>query len=207
MTDPARQSHWNRVYENKAVDAVSWYQVTPEASLLALTRIGASPTSSLIDVGGGASNLVDALLAKGWRDLTVLDIAAAALGAAKSRLGPRASDVEWVVADITEWKPRRKFDVWHDRAVFHFLTGQEQRSAYCEALVQGTAAGSRVIIATFALDGPETCSGLTVRRYDTAGLQRELGGMFQRVDDWREEHVTPWGAAQSFTWCAFRRIG
>jgi SAM-dependent methyltransferase len=170
-------------------------------------RVGALPTSSFIDVGGGASNLVDALLAQGWQDLTVLDIAAPALDAAKARLGPLAGKVDWVAADITRWEPDRKFDVWHDRAVFHFLSEPAQREAYRRALSQGTAKDSRVIIATFALDGPDKCSGLPVQRYDAAGLVQQLGDRFQLVKDWREEHVTPWGATQSFIWCAFRRVG
>lgn len=111
-----------------------------------------------------------------------------------------------MAADITKWQPDRKFDVWHDRAVFHFLTEPQQREAYLRALLQGTAKDSRVIIATFALDGPENCSGLPVQRYDAASLSEELGGRFQLVKDWREEHATPWGATQSFTWCAFRRV-
>ena len=206
MIEPDRQAHWDHVYEDKAPTAVSWYQPTPKPSLLALTRVGAMSTSSFIDVGGGASNLVDALLAQGWQDVTVLDIAAPALDAAKSRLGPLAGKVDWVAADITEWEPHRKFDVWHDRAVFHFLTEQQQREAYLRALSQGTAKDSHVIIATFALDGPDKCSGLPVQRYDAAGLVQQLGDSFQLVKDWREEHVTPWGATQSFTWCAFRRV-
>lgn len=207
MIESDRQEHWDRVYEEKAPTAVSWYQPTPEPSLLALVRVGALPTSSFIDVGGGASNLVDALLVQGWKDLTVLDIAAPALDAAKARLGPLAGTVEWVAADITQWEPDRKFDVWHDRAVFHFLTEPQQREAYLRALSQGTAKDSRVIIATFALDGPDKCSGFPVQRYDAASLVQQLGDDFQLVKDWREEHATPWDATQSFTWCAFRRVG
>lgn len=144
---------------------------------------------------------------QGWRDLTVLDLAASALEAAKARLGPRASEVDWITADITEWTPNRAFDLWHDRAVFHFLTEQRQREAYRRALSQGTAKGSRVIIATFALDGPDQCSGLTVQRYDAAALAAQMGDMFQLAEDWREVHVTPWGATQAFTWCVFHRVG
>lgn len=206
MIETGQQGHWDQVYERKAPSAVSWYQPTPEPSLQAITLSGALSTSSFIDVGGGASNLVDVLLAQGWRDLTVLDIAAPALDAAKARLGPLAGKVQWVSADITDWNPDRKFDLWHDRAVFHFLLEAKQRDAYQRALRQGTKKGSRVIIATFALDGPERCSGLSVMRYDAKGLVGQLGDNFQLLKDWREEHVTPWGDGQLFTWCVFQRV-
>lgn len=199
-----RQDHWSRVYEEKAPSSVSWYQAEPEPSLRALDRFGARPSSSFIDIGGGASNLVDALLGRGWRDVTVLDIAAPALEAARARLGSEAGKVHWEVADITEWQPSRRYDVWHDRAVFHFLTAPEQREAYRRALLAGVSPGGLVIMATFALDGPERCSGLPVRRYDPAGLAAELGAAFRLIEGWREEHVTPWGSRQSFNWCAFR---
>jgi 2-polyprenyl-3-methyl-5-hydroxy-6-metoxy-1,4-benzoquinol methylase len=205
MIEADQQEHWKKVYEGKASTALSWHQTRPEPSLLALMRAGASPGASFIDVGGGASNLVDVLLAEAWQDVTVLDIAPPALDAAKARLGALAGRVNWVTADITKWKPNRRFDVWHDRAVFHFLTEPKHREAYQRALSQGTSKESRVIIATFALDGPKTCSGLAVQRYDAVRLAHQLGEMFQLVTDWREEHVTPWGAAQSFTWCVFRR--
>lgn len=198
------QSHWTKVYEVKAPENVSWYQAAPEPSLLALERFGAKPSSSLIDIGGGASNLVDALQERGWRDITVLDIAAPALEAGKARLGAKADQVHWEVADITNWRPARKYDVWHDRAVFHFLIGPEQREAYRRALLDGLSEGGLVIMATFALDGPEECSGLPVQRYDAESLARELGPSFRLIEGWREEHVTPWGSSQAFNWCAFK---
>jgi 2-polyprenyl-3-methyl-5-hydroxy-6-metoxy-1,4-benzoquinol methylase len=198
--------HWTRVYAEKAPSDVSWYQAEPEPSLRALDRLGVQSSSSLIDVGGGASNLVDALLRRGWADVTVLDIAAPALEAVKDRLGSEAGKVRWEVADITRWQPSRQYDVWHDRAVFHFLTETEQREAYRRALFDGVSAGGLVIMATFAMDGPDKCSGLPVRRYDSASLAAELGAPLQRIDDWREMHVTPWGSSQSFNWCAFRRL-
>ena len=207
MTRSDEDGHWTYVYEAKAPTTVSWYQETPEPSLRALDRFGAAASSSLIDVGGGASNLVDALLAQGWQDLTVLDIAAPALEASKARLGRKAEKVCWEVEDITAWRPRRKFDVWHDRAVFHFLTEPKQREAYRSALSRGVAKAGLVIIATFALDGPEKCSGLPVQRYDQVSLAAEMGDALQLIHGWPEEHVTPWGARQSFNWCAFRRIG
>lgn len=205
MTQPDRHDHWSKVYQDKAPDTVSWYQEAPEPSLHALERFGASPSSSLIDVGGGASNLIDALLAQGWRDLTVLDIAASALDAAKIRLGKLADKVQWEVADITDWQPHRQYDVWHDRAVFHFLTEPDEREAYRRSLHAALAPAGLVLMATFALDGPVKCSGLPVQRYDTESLAEEMSDHLLLAEAWREEHVTPWGAVQSFNWCAFRR--
>lgn len=198
------QGHWTQVYEGKDSKSVSWYQPEPEPSLRALERHDAEPTSSLIDVGGGASTLVDVLLARGWEDLTVLDIAPSALETAKARLGGKADKVTWEAADVTEWRPARRYDVWHDRAVFHFLVEPQQREAYRQALADGLAPGGLVIIATFALNGPERCSGMPVERYNPEKLAQELGPSLEQVEAWRERHVTPAGADQSFNWCAFR---
>lgn len=198
--------HWNQVYRSKAPDRVSWYQPGPAPSLRVLDSYCVPPSAALIDVGGGASSLVDRLVERGWTDLTVLDIAAAALAHAQARLGPLAAQVSWLVADITAWQPGRAYDVWHDRAVFHFLTGADQRAAYRRALAAGVAAGGLVIMATFAPDGPEQCSGLPVRRYDAPGLARELGPGFRLEESWREQHATPAGSRQAFNWCVFRRV-
>lgn len=199
------ESHWSAVYRTKPSDSVSWYQPSPEPSLRALERFGVSKSASLIDVGGGASNLVDALIERGWSDLTVLDIAAPALEVAKARLGEAAARVQWQVADITSWVPGRGYDVWHDRAVFHFLTGADQREAYRRALLAGASPGGLVIMATFAPDGPERCSGLPVQRYNPANLSQDLGAAFRLIEAWRETHVTPGGGSQAFNWCVFRR--
>jgi trans-aconitate methyltransferase len=201
-----RQKHWTQVYETKPADSVSWFQAEPAPSLAALGRLQLDPSSALIDVGGGASNLVDELLRRGWTDLTVLDIADTALDVARARLGQDARKVHWEVADITAWRPTRAYDVWHDRAVFHFLTDAGQRDAYRRALGAALASGGHLIIATFAPDGPERCSDLPVQRYDASGLAAELGPAFRLINTWREEHVTPGGAKQSFTWCAFERV-
>lgn len=203
---PPAAGHWRQVYETKSPDAVSWYQPVPEPSLLALERVAVARQAAIIDIGAGASLLTDELLARGFTDLTVLDIAAPALDASRKRLGLQAELVRWIVADITVFRPERRYDVWHDRAVFHFLTDPEQRKAYRQALLAGTAPDAFVIMATFATDGPERCSGLPVRRYDAAGLAIELGPDFAPVDAWRETHVTPWDAPQAFQWCVFRRL-
>lgn len=201
-----REQHWRKVYTDKLPEDVSWFQASPEQSLRALDRFGAVPSQSLIDIGGGASTFVDALLARGWQDLTVLDIAAPALAAAQARVGEASATVTWEVADITDWQPPRRYDVWHDRAVFHFLGQPEHRAAYLRALGKGLADSGLAIIATFALDGPEKCSGLVVERYDAAKLARTLGPRFGLEASWRDEHLTPWGSSQAFTWCVFRRL-
>ena len=200
-----RVEHWQKVYSDKRPEEVSWYQPAPGPSLAALDRIGLGKADSLVDAGGGASGLVDALLERGWRDLTVVDVAAAALAASRARLGGKAGLVTWVEADLCAWRPDRTFAVWHDRAVFHFLTSAEARAGYRAALLAATEAGSAVIVAAFAADGPEACSGLPVRRYDAALLAAELGEAFAPVADWRETHRTPSGAGQRFQWCAFSR--
>jgi trans-aconitate methyltransferase len=201
----ATQEHWDRIYHTKAPDAVSWYQPVPEPSLRALDDFNVPPTASLIDIGGGASSLVDHLLARGWSDLTVLDIAHSALALAKARLGDKSGEIRWKAADVTVWKPDRSWNVWHDRAVFHFLTEPEQRAAYRRALLAGTSPGSLVIVATFAPDGPEKCSGLAVKRYDAQALATELGTTCALQRAWREEHATPGGAFQAFQWGVFGR--
>ncbi len=200
------QAHWDEVYRTRQSTAVSWYQPSPEPSLRALDQLPVPDAAALIDVGGGASNLVDRLVGRGWSDLTVLDIAAPSLQVAKGRLGASADRVHWIVADITAWLPGRTYQVWHDRAVFHFLTTHEAQEAYRRALLAGTRTGSFVIIATFAPDGPERCSGLPVQRYDPPGLAGRLGPQFSLVHHWREEHTTPGGNPQAFNWCVFQRV-
>ncbi len=197
--------HWREVYEAKRPEEVSWYPPVPGPSLDALERLGIGSKATLVDVGGGAAGLVDALLDRGWKDLTVVDVAAPALEASRGRLGSRANEVEWQVADIRRWRPARTFDIWHDRAVFHFLTGAADREAYVQTLPLATHSGSHVIIATFALDGPEQCSGLPVRRYNAEMMAAELGGGFSPIAAWRQVHTTPWGATQNFQWAVFRR--
>jgi 2-polyprenyl-3-methyl-5-hydroxy-6-metoxy-1,4-benzoquinol methylase len=199
------REHWRGVYETKRPDEVSWYQALPEPSLAALDRLGADPSKSLVDVGAGASTLADALLDRGWRDVTLVDIAEPALEATRLRLGPRAGRVRWDIADVRHWQAGRSFDIWHDRAVFHFLTEAGDRAAYRRSLEAATHPGSLVIIATFAMDGPKQCSGLPVRRYDAESLVTEFGVAFTLVEAWSQAHVTPWNSSQSFQWAVFRR--
>ena len=201
----SRRVHWDTVYAGKAETAVSWYQPHSERSLQLIRAAPGGREASVIDVGGGASTLVDDLLADGHRDLTVLDISEAALSRAKARLGARARDVTWIVADITNWTPSRTWAVWHDRAVFHFLMENSQQDAYIAALTNATKRGAAVIVATFALDGPDKCSGLPVQRYDGGSLAARLGGDFQLISESAEQHVTPWGAKQSFAYSVLER--
>lgn len=200
-----RRAHWDETYATKDETKVSWYQPSPEQSL-ALIRAAGSPAAAVIDVGGGTSRLADALLADGYRDITVLDISAVALERSKARLGRRADAVSWIVADVTQWKPARTWDIWHDRAVFHFLTDAAAQDAYLEALKLGTRPGSAVIMATFAPAGPERCSGLPVQRYSAASLAARLGADFRLYAERDEMHPTPFGTEQAFTYAALRRI-
>jgi hypothetical protein len=202
---PDRAEHWETVYATKAADTVSWYQPSPTPSLDALNRIR-STKSGLIDVGGGASSLVDCLLERGWRDLTVLDIARPALEVSRARLGKRADQVHWLATDITTWRPQRTYLVWHDRAVFHFLTDADDRRGYRAALEQGLAVGGYLLMATFAIGGPERCSGLPIIQYDSESLGTELGDAFELLESWKEDHVTPGGGVQAFNWCLFRKV-
>jgi trans-aconitate methyltransferase len=172
-----------------------------------MMEIGATPSSSIIDIGGGASRLVDALVDAGWQSVAVLDVADVALAAAKARLGSAAGQVQWIVADVTQWAPDRTFDIWHDRAAFHFLVDPADRAAYVERLRSAVKPGGHAIIATFAPDGPERCSGLTVQRYDAASLAATVGAPFELVRARQHTHSTPWGSVQSFQYSLLRRSG
>ncbi|MBX9649945.1 MAG: class I SAM-dependent methyltransferase [Xanthobacteraceae bacterium] len=204
MPSDNRQSHWEGVYTKKGESEVSWFQENPVCSLDLIAQVGATRTSAIIDIGGGASRLVDNLIDRGFEDLTVLDLSDAALQAAKVRLADRASRVNWIVADATVWEPRKEYDVWHDRAAFHFLTEEHDRSAYIARLGRALKVGGYAIIATFALDGPERCSGLQIVRYDPASLGKTLGPAFELVDSRRQSHATPWGTEQSFQFSVFK---
>jgi hypothetical protein len=197
--------HWQRVYSEKAETSVSWYQPTSVRSLTAIREAAPGLDASIIDIGGGASTLVDGLLEAGYTDITVLDIADVALEKSKARLGVCAARTSWIAADIMTWSPPRTWDVWHDRAVFHFLTTNESQTRYLDALQRGTHPGSHVIISTFALDGPERCSGLPVQRYSAQTLALRLGERFTMIAHDHKAHVTPWGATQSFIYANFLR--
>jgi SAM-dependent methyltransferase len=207
MTPAERKRHWEGVYRSKPAVETSWYQAEPSTSLAMIRRTGARHDQGLIDVGGGASLLVDHLLELGFRDLTVLDLSAEAMEQAQRRLGATARPVQWVVADVTEYSPQRHFEVWHDRAAFHFLTDPRDRERYVGVLRSALRPGGQAIIAAFAPDGPERCSGLEIVRYDADALGAILGDAFRLVEERRETHRTPLGREQRFGFFRFTYTG
>lgn len=200
-------AHWQNVYATKGETEVSWFQDSPAISLEMIRAANPDRAAAIIDIGAGASRLVDALLQDGYRNLAVLDLSANALDVAKKRIGATASTVDWIVTDATTWRPAKTWDVWHDRAAFHFLTDPRDRAAYVERLRSAVAPGGHVIIATFAPDGPEKCSGLPVQRHDSASLSAELGPEFELVETRSETHHTPWHSTQAFQFSRFRQLG
>ena len=205
MNDTSRKAHWENVYATKGENEVSWFQENPAPSLELIELAKPTRRAAIVDIGGGASRLVDQLLARGFENVTVLDLSEAALETARARLGDKAAEVQWVAADVTRWNPSQSFDVWHDRAAFHFLTDPADRAAYLARLDRSIKPGGFVIIGTFALDGPEKCSGLPINRYDAASLGELLGSGFELVHARRHEHATPWAALQRFQFSLFRR--
>ncbi len=201
-----RKGHWETVYQTKAPDAVSWYRSHLERSLELIQRVATAPSSSIIDVGGGESTLVDDLLARGYTDVSVLDISETAIQVARARLGPLAERVHWVAGDVTRVPlESRRYEVWHDRAVFHFLTDPESRAAYVTQVSRSVKPGGYVLVATFGPEGPTKCSGLDVVRYDAEGLHDEFGARFELVESATELHQTPSGTNQQFLYCLCKR--
>lgn len=200
-----RETHWEAVYTSKGDSEVSWFEASPDLSLSLLREAGLTPDASVIDIGGGMSRLVDALAAQ-QDHVAVLDISAAALAKARGRL-PEAANVEWIVSDITAWQPSRRYDFWHDRAALHFLTEEADQRAYLNALNATIKPGGKVVIGTFAPDGPEKCSGLPVVRHDGRSLEKLLGPGFRLIAERRHDHVTPWQAVQRFQFSTFEKIG
>ena len=199
------QNHWDKIYTEKAPTAVSWYRAHLETSLELIERVAANRSRSIIDVGGGESTLVDDLLARGYEDVTVLDVSIAAIDANRKRLGDASERVRWLVADIThgDLQPSR-YDVWHDRAVFHFLTAPGDRVAYIRQVASAVKNGGYVIVSTFGPEGPTKCSGLEVVRYDAGSLHREFGAHFRLLGSSKELHQTPFGTTQQFLYCYCR---
>ena len=199
------KTHWEKVYQQKPATEVSWYQANPELSLALIGAVGAGRDARVVDVGGGASRLVDHLVEAGYRHVTVLDIAGSALQQARRRLGDRAGQVTWLEQDVSAGLSRHRFDIWHDRAVFHFLTDPVDRSRYLTALGTALKPQGQLIIATFALDGPTRCSGLEVVRYSPETLGRTLGAGYHLEETRVEAHQTPAGKPQHFVYCRFSR--
>ncbi|CAG8473918.1 15655_t:CDS:1 [Cetraspora pellucida] len=199
------ENHWETVYKTKAPNDVSWYCPHLETSLRFIEKATQSQNLSIIDVGGGQSTLVDDLLARGYQNISVLDISETAINGTKERLGKAAKNVKWLTADITQVKlPEHYYDVWHDRAVFHFLTTPEQRAAYVKQVALAMKSGGHVIMSTFGPQGPEKCSGLEVIRYDAESLREQFGEQFQLIDSITEIHQTPFDTKQQFLYCYFK---
>jgi SAM-dependent methyltransferase len=200
------QQHWSEVYQAKTPDNVSWYQERPELSLSLIEKTGLSKSARIIDVGAGASTLADYLLSLDYRELSLLDISPESLDISKKRLGEKANEIKWLVGNITTVTlPKAAYDIWHDRAVFHFLIEESQRLAYLQQVKQSLAAKGHLIMATFASDGPEQCSGLNVMRYDTDTLRNFFGADFALLSSNYESHITPWASEQKFLYCHFQR--
>ena len=197
--------HWENVYATKAPNTVSWYRRHLETSLALIERAAESRDASIIDVGGGESTLVDDLLLRGYKNLTVLDVSETAIEVTKERLGPAAEQVRWLTGDIVEIELKQHtYDLWHDRAVFHFLTTPERRLAYVRQVIRAVKPGGHVIVSTFGPEGPTKCSGLEVQRYDAESLHGEFGGEFRLMESSKELHQTPFGTTQQFLYCYCR---
>ncbi|MFA6151996.1 MAG: class I SAM-dependent methyltransferase [Chitinophagaceae bacterium] len=201
MTD--RKSHWESIYSSKAPNEVSWTQDIPQTSLDFIESFNLPKSASVIDIGGGDSKLVDFLIDKGFEDISVLDISEEALERAKLRLGEKASRVKWIVSDITEFKPQQNYDVWHDRATFHFLTTEEQINQYLE--VATNTVTTFMTIGTFSNDGPLKCSGLEIKQYSETQLQHQLEKGFKKIRCITEDHTTPFNTTQNFLFCSFAK--
>lgn len=201
-----RQTHWQDVYASRSYTDVSWYQAEPARSLQFIEASGVSKDGAIIDVGGGASTLADHLLDRGYSQVTVLDVAASALRQAQDRLGERAKAVDWCVADVLSFRPERRFALWHDRAVLHFLVDADERERYVKALRCALAPDGHVILAGFGPDGPQKCSGLPVRRYSVETFGELLGPDFELQGEALEDHATPGGASQQFLYTRWQRV-
>jgi ubiquinone/menaquinone biosynthesis C-methylase UbiE len=199
------KTHWEKVYATKAPESVSWYRAHLETSLALIERAGVPRSASIIDIGGGESTFVDDLILRGYKNLTVLDISQTAIEVTKKRLGSAAQNVRWIVGDIVEIEMKPcAYDLWHDRAVFHFLTTPERRLAYVQQVTRAVKPGGHVIVSTFGPEGPTKCSGLEVMRYGAESLHGEFGGRFRLVESSKELHQTPFGTTQQFLYCYCR---
>jgi len=204
MISSDNKSHWENVYETKNPDQVSWTQKKPQTSLDFITSSGLGKDASIIDIGGGDSNLVDFLLEEGYENITVLDISAKALQKAQERLGDAANKVKWIATDITAFEPTEMYDIWHDRAAFHFLTTPEQISKYIDIAEKNV--NNFMIIGTFSKNGPAKCSGLDIQQYDEESLSEKFGAGFTKIKCITENHITPFETVQNFVFCSFKKL-
>lgn len=202
-----RQQHWENVYQSKLATEVSWYRDHLKNSLQTIVNTQVDKTASIIDVGGGTSTLVDDLLAEGFENISVLDISSKAMEESQKRLGDGAKQIDWIISDITTaGLPEVYYDVWHDRAVFHFFTDAQDRLKYVELVKRSLKIGGHLIVATFGENGPQKCSGLDVLRYSPVSMQKEFGDAFQLIYSINETHQTPFGTTQEFIYCYFRKV-
>lgn len=199
------QQHWDNVYKTKAKDEVSWFQPYPETSMAFVVLFDLPLTANIIDIGGGDSHFVDALLEKGFQNIWVLDISAAAIERAKQRLGERASGVHWIVSDVTEFDPPVSFGFWHDRAAFHFLTTEDKIYKYVSIAENAIKKDGYLVLGTFSETGPKKCSGLEIRQYSEASMSARFEVSFDRVKCVKEDHMTPFDTVQNFLFCSFKR--
>lgn len=200
-----RKKHWENIYETKALNEVSWYQPTPATSLAFFDQFNLPQDAKIIDIGGGDSFLVDHLLARGYRDITVLDISQAAIERAKKRLGDPADSVHWVIADAANFAPTEKYDFWHDRAAFHFLTAEQEISNYIQTAHTALKTEGVLVIGTFSEQGPKKCSGIDIRQYSETAMGERLKPFFQKTGCVTADHETPFGTVQNFVFCSFSK--
>lgn len=200
-----KKQHWNNIYENRQPDEVSWYQIKPTISLEFLQRAKLPKTASIIDVGGGESFFVDYLLDAGYKNITVLDISDAAIRHARQRVGDKTRMVKWIVSDIVDFEPEEKYDFWHDRGTFHFLTNEEDIQKYIALIRASVKPKGNVVIGTFSDSGPQRCSGLEIHQYSENLMERQVAPYFTKVASRREDHITPYGTVQNFLFCCFRK--
>lgn len=200
-----RKKHWENIYETKKADEVSWYEPVPETSLDYFKSFKVPETAKITDIGGGDSFLVDHLLKRGYKNISVLDISEAAIERAKKRLGESASEVNWIVADAAKFEPEEEYDFWHDRAAFHFLTDPKEISDYIRTAEKAVSPGGILVIGTFSEEGPTKCSGIEIRQYSKASLSAYFSEFFEKKACKKVDHVTPSGSIQKFIFCSFRK--
>ena len=204
MSTSERQKHWETIYKTKTLNELSWFQPTPETSLDFFDHFKVPKTAKIIDIGGGDSFLVDYLLELGYTNITVLDISTSALERVKQRLGMRAKQVTWIVADVITFKPTEKYDFWHDRAAFHFLTSEDEIKHYLEMVQQSLSANGILVLGTFSTEGPEKCSGLEIKQYSETAMVKRLDGVFEKIRCVTVDHQTPADTLQNFVFCSFK---
>lgn len=201
-----RKEHWENIYQTKELKEVSWYQPTPETSLDFIKQFNISKTAKIIDIGGGDSFFVDHLIAKGYFDITVLDISQTAIDRAKQRLGGKAKSIKWIVTDVANFKPNEKYDFWHDRAAFHFLTNEQEISNYLDIAQQNISSTGILVIGTFSEQGPKKCSGIEIKQYSEKTMTTRLERSFEKIKCVNIDHKTPFDTIQNFVFCSFRKL-